>query len=282
MTTQALLRWPTTRLRSPRVFRRRTWIANIWLPSGKRALFNPRVAHISAEAATLVSAVPTNWTYKILHSRNSQRQWNGVYEFMWLESRWVESNVEGLNGLAFRDDPRNPFLFAAGATFDGQDDFYGTLRYSAPDSSTVLASGIEARLIEAEAALQVNNITTFLAKLNEPRASSGIAGLAPLTDPGNVNSATGFAFQRAGTVAVSHRSSARRSSQTRAVDRERWLRARPRDRVPDGRVVPRRRIWYGYQLPDSNRGVEQPAGSGSGPEYLSSIAIRNGDHASDV
>ena len=41
------------------------------------------------EAAALVADVPTNWTYKITHSRNSQREWNGVYEFMWLEGRWV-------------------------------------------------------------------------------------------------------------------------------------------------------------------------------------------------
>jgi len=151
-----------------------------------------------AEAATLVAAVPTEWTYKILHSRNSQRQWNGIYEFMWLEGRWVESNVEGLNGLPYRDDPRNPTLFAAGATFDGQDDFYGTLRYSAPDSSTILASGVEARLIEAEAALQINDNATFLAKLNELRASSGIPGLTPLSDPGTVTGRQNLLFSERG------------------------------------------------------------------------------------
>ena len=151
-----------------------------------------------AEAASLVEAVPTTWTYKILHSRNSQRQWNGVYEFMWLEGRWVESNVEGLNGLPYRDDPRNPTLFAAGGTFDQRDDFYGTLRYAAPDSSTILASGIEARLIEAESALQANDVVTFLAKLNEVRATSGIAGLTPLSDPGTVTARENLLFSERG------------------------------------------------------------------------------------
>ena len=142
-------------------------------------------SHLTA-AATLVADVPTDWTYKITHSRNSQRQWNGVYEFMWLEGRWIEADVEGENGLAYREDPRNPFDFVPGGTFLGVD-FYGTRRYKAPDSLTVLASGVEARLIEAEAALQANDNVTFLKKLNDLRDSSGLAlpALAlPATVPG--------------------------------------------------------------------------------------------------
>ena len=47
-----------------------------------------------------------------------------------------------------------------------------------------LATGIEARLIEAEAALKAGDATTWLAKLNEARAT-GLGGtLAPLADPG--------------------------------------------------------------------------------------------------
>ncbi|MBK5186592.1 MAG: hypothetical protein JJD97_00010 [Gemmatimonadaceae bacterium] len=135
-----------------------------------------------ADAATLVADVPTDWTYKITHSRNSQHEWNGVYEFMWLEGRWVQADGEGLNGLLFREDPRNPFS-ENGSTFVGRP-FFGTLRYSAPDSSTILASGIEARLIEAEAALQANNNVLFLKRLNDLRDSSGLA-LPPLSDPGS-------------------------------------------------------------------------------------------------
>jgi starch-binding outer membrane protein, SusD/RagB family len=88
--------------------------------------------------------------------------------------------------LRYRDDPRNP-ASDVGSTFVGntQVPFWGTLRYSAPDSSTVLASGIEARLIEAEAALQANNNALFLSKLNNVRDSGGVAGLPHLTDPGS-------------------------------------------------------------------------------------------------
>jgi SusD/RagB-like outer membrane lipoprotein len=149
------------------------------------------------EAADLVANIPTDWQYKITHSKNSQREWNGVYEFMWLEGRWVQSDVEGENGLPYRQDPRNPFTFIPQATFVGED-FYGTDRFQSPDSANVLASGVEARLIEAEAALEANDNTTFLKKLNDLRDSSGIAGLAPLTDPGTVTGRQDLLFAERG------------------------------------------------------------------------------------
>ena len=162
-----------------------------------RALQFAGRSHIQ-DAAALVADVPTSWTYKITHSRNSQRQWNGIYEFMWLEGRWIEADTEGVNGLRYRDDPRNP-VSDAGSTFIGNDNvpFFGTLRYQAPDSSTVLASGIEARLIEAEAALELSQNATFLGKLNELRASSGLT-LPPLTDPGSVTARQDMLFSERG------------------------------------------------------------------------------------
>ncbi len=148
-----------------------------------------------AEAATLVADVPTGWTYKITHSKNSQHEWNGVYEFMWLEGRWVQADSEGINGLPYREDPRNPYS-ENGATFVGLP-FFGTLRYSSPDSSTVLASGIEARLIEAEAALQTHDNVLFLKRLNDLRDSSGLA-LPPLADPGTVTGRENLLFSERG------------------------------------------------------------------------------------
>jgi hypothetical protein len=148
-----------------------------------------------AAAATLVADVPTDWTYKITHSKNSQRQWNGIYEFMWLEGRWVQADSEGVNGLAYRHDPRNPFS-TDGSTFIGRP-FFGTLRYQSQDSSTVLASGIEARLIEAEAALQAGTPGPFLQKLNDLRSGSGL-GLPALTDPGNDSARANLLFSERG------------------------------------------------------------------------------------
>jgi hypothetical protein len=152
-------------------------------------------SHLAA-AAALVEHVPTDWTYKITHSRNSQREWNGIYEFMWLEGRWIEADEEGVNGLPYRQDPRNPFDLVEEGTFLGVD-FYGTRRYKAPDSSTVLASGVEARLIEAEAALQANDNVTFLKKLNDLRDSSGLA-LSPLALPATVTAREDLLFSERG------------------------------------------------------------------------------------
>lgn len=151
-----------------------------------------------AAAATLVSDVPTDWTYKITHSKNSQREWNGIYEFMWLEGRWIEADTEGINGLRYRDDPRNP-ASDQGSTFvgNGSVQFWGTLRYSSQDSSTILASGVEARLIEAEAELEAGQNGPFLATLNLLRSGSGLP-LPPLVDPGTVTGRQDLLFEERG------------------------------------------------------------------------------------
>ena len=55
-------------------------------------------------------------------------------------------------------------------------------KYPSIDSPVAMVTGIEARVIEAEAALQGSNLTLWLQKLNDARAT--VTGLAPLTDPG--------------------------------------------------------------------------------------------------
>ncbi|HEV7704032.1 MAG TPA: hypothetical protein VGO46_07045 [Gemmatimonadaceae bacterium] len=152
------------------------------------------------DAASLVVDIPTDWTYKIHHSKNSQREWNGIFEFMWLEGRWVEADTEGTNGLRYRDDPRNPFS-TAGGTFIGSD-FFGTLRYNAEDSSTVLASGIEARLIEAEAELQLgqsSNATTILNTLRTDGTFELKGKDTTITNDGEDTTITDHKFYHPGT-----------------------------------------------------------------------------------
>ena len=58
------------------------------------------------------------------------------------------------------------------------------------------ATGIEARLIEAEAALKAGDATTWLAKLNAARATR--PGLAPLTDPGTADARLNLTFSERG------------------------------------------------------------------------------------
>jgi len=65
--------------------------------------------------------------------------------------------------------------------------------YDARESPTVLASGIEARLVQAEAALDRADDATWLDDLNSLRSGSGLA-LAALTDPGTDSARVDMTF----------------------------------------------------------------------------------------
>ena len=144
-----------------------------------------------ADAATAVSAVPSNFRYVVFHSENSGRQNNGINAFSQLQRRFAIPDREGVNGLPFRSqsDPRAP-AFRASATaigFDAVSPLIVTSKYATRSSSTPLAEGSEARLIEAEAALQASNSALYLQKLNDARAS---AVTYPATAAGGANAAS--------------------------------------------------------------------------------------------
>ncbi len=136
-----------------------------------------------ANAAALLAPVPDAFTYQIEHSIATTREQNGVWVFNTLNKRWSMSDLEGGNGLPFltQNDPRVPYA-AKGNGFDNITPLYVLLKYTDYADPTVLASGVEARLIEAEAAMKTGDFTTWLAKLNALRTT--VAGLAPLADPG--------------------------------------------------------------------------------------------------
>ena len=133
-----------------------------------------------AAAATAVAAVPTSFVYQNTHSDNAGN--NQIWALNTSAKRYVVADNEGGNGLPFRsaNDPRLPTA-AGGNAFDANTPFVNTTLWAKNDPVTIV-SGIEARLIEAEAALQANDVTNYLAKLNIARATA--TGLAPLTDPG--------------------------------------------------------------------------------------------------
>ena len=146
-----------------------------------RALLN---RNQPAAAATAVAAVPTSFQFLSTHSVNS------TDNVMWLQGvslrRYVMGDNEGTNGLNFisANDPRVPTYFPT-----LKNSFDNTLQnVVAPNiwvnrtDPVVIASGIEARLIEAEAALRTGDNTTFLAKLNVARATR--TDLPALADPG--------------------------------------------------------------------------------------------------
>lgn len=151
-------------------------------------------------AANAVTDVPTTFTYTMMYSDAA-----GVYglrgkpndAYVGFQGGSV-SDREGGNGLPFRteSDGRLP-TFTTGS----RNAFNVTLIIpTIPTPSTItLASGVEARLIEAEAALAAND-ATWLSLLNTLRTNGtytvtgtdtawaagtgGVARLAPLTDPG--------------------------------------------------------------------------------------------------
>jgi len=151
----------------------------------RATIFKSSTAASLAAAAALVANVPDDYEYIVFSSGNTDRQNNGVFELQWLEGRWSQSNNEGTNGMPFRNgDPRTPFHdFGPRTAFDGSRNLVVTLKYPSRDASTVLASGLEARLIQAEAALAAGNYATpttgTLAILNNLRAAAGLAALTP-------------------------------------------------------------------------------------------------------
>jgi starch-binding outer membrane protein, SusD/RagB family len=131
-----------------------------------------------AEAAAAVAAVPTSFTALVHYSATTPAQFNGLWALN-DNGRLSVADREGTNGLAFRssNDPRVPWEDSGGTGFDRQTPLYLQLLSPTKDSPVVLASGIEARLIEAEAALQAGSRITFFSRHNTLRSSIGLGML---------------------------------------------------------------------------------------------------------
>jgi hypothetical protein len=150
-----------------------------------------------AQAATAVSAVPASFVYAIEGSTNSARQNNGIWNFTVNFFGFSVPEQEGTNGLPFlsANDPRLPFEDTGEVGFDGETPYFMQQKYPTKESETALASGIEARLIEAEAALQVGNNSAAMQAINTLRQS---AGLSPLATPGTAAARVDLLFRERG------------------------------------------------------------------------------------
>jgi hypothetical protein len=138
-----------------------------------------------AAAAGLVGALATGGRGNSGHPTGD----NGIFFFNRSFKRFSIAHGKGGNGLGFRGaagtnpaqaDPRVTWV-AQGLGFDGMTQSYGWLAINAATDPVPFVKGEEARLIEAEAALQTGNIATFIAIINSLRAP---AGLPPVVDPG--------------------------------------------------------------------------------------------------
>ncbi len=161
-----------------------------------------------AEAATAVAGVPTNFRYTILHSQTTTD--NQIWSYNNIARRYSVSTGEGGVGVNFAtaNDPRLPVCQGGdavcvrnGTSLKTRDDntaqpLYIQLVWPTRDSSVAIASGTEARLLEAEAALKANDVAGFVAKLNQARTEGGVAGLAAnLTDPGSTTARQDLLFR---------------------------------------------------------------------------------------
>jgi starch-binding outer membrane protein, SusD/RagB family len=150
----------------------RARIMNMAMVLRGRALLN---LNRPAEAAAAVATVPTGFVFNITHSENTAAENNGIFAFNTLNRRISPWNREGINGLPYFQrlaplaggdsvqDPRLPVNRAASGLPAGRAGFsvtpmYDQLKYPSRSAPTPLLTGIEARLIEAEAALRDGDI----------------------------------------------------------------------------------------------------------------------------
>ena len=145
-----------------------------------------------AGAAAAVAAVPTEFEYVTEHATSPPRLQNAVFGYSdgWL---WSVSDAEGGNGLPFRtaEDDRVPFDDPEDVGLDGTTPQFTLTKYPGFDASVIIASGIEARLIEAEAQRRGSDFSGMTTTLNDLRA---LQGLDPLDEPGSADEATDLLF----------------------------------------------------------------------------------------
>ncbi len=165
-------------------------ILNLAKVARGRALTN---RGLFGEAAAAVAGVPTDYVYEaelnatgrglqnVIFNAN-----NGLYATV--------ANREGTNGLDFvsANDPRVPTEMVGTGT-DGVTEVHQFMKYTGRYDPIVMASGIEARLIEAEAALQAGG-GNWLSILNDLRATAIDPPMEPLMDPGTQDARVDLLF----------------------------------------------------------------------------------------
>lgn len=129
------------------------------------------------EAATAAAGVPTGFVYQTSHIAGTQ--FNSLWRWLHDQRAYTVGNRAGINGLDFAtaQDPRVP-VRQVGIGPDGVTEVFAPENHAEANSPVTLASGIEARLIEAEAMLQGGDGQGALAILNSLRET--MPGLDPL------------------------------------------------------------------------------------------------------
>jgi hypothetical protein len=147
-----------------------------------------------AAAALAVAPVATTFQYNYQHAETSGRQNNGTWALTVSVGRFGVADVEAGVGLPYRSegnlkqtgttpDPRvADSLARRGANanpngFDGATPQWVQAKYPLRPSPITVADGVEARLIEAEAALATGNAPGALTILNALRSNAALLAL---------------------------------------------------------------------------------------------------------
>jgi hypothetical protein len=147
------------------------------------------------EAAAAVATVPTEFQYVTEHTESPQRLRNAIFAYS-SDFLWSLSDLEGGVGLPYRtaEDPRVPFDDPEDVGLDGTTPQFTLTKYADASASVVVADGVEARLIEAEAQLRASDRPGMTTTLNDLRASFPDLGLADLGVPGSQTEAEDLLF----------------------------------------------------------------------------------------
>jgi starch-binding outer membrane protein, SusD/RagB family len=133
-----------------------------------------------ADARALASTVPPGFVYLVEGSTNAPIEFNGIWNYNIAGNFFGVADFDGGNGLDFisAGDPRVQTLDTGqpGAINFGPD-FVQQFIYSQPASNTVLASGLEAQLIIAEAQLKGGDVAGWTTTLNTLRTNGGMSAL---------------------------------------------------------------------------------------------------------
>jgi hypothetical protein len=143
-----------------------------------------------AGAAAAVAGVSTTFQYNYTHSETTGTQNNGTWSLTISVGRFGVADRKGGNGLPYQSDgdmtkagfdPRVGNVIRpsnGGKGFDngipGGEFQYLQQKYTLRASPSTIADGVEARLIEAEAALQNNDAAGALAILNALRSNAAV------------------------------------------------------------------------------------------------------------
>jgi hypothetical protein len=158
-------------------------ITNLIAVGRARALVNLGRERL-AEAAAAVQDVPTDFVYATEHAETPLRLQNAIWSYT-NSFLWSLSDSEGEVGLPYRsaEDLRVPYTDFEDTGLDLITPQFSLDKYPDASAPVPVADGIEARLIEAEAALQAGDEAGMTTILNDLRAAFPDFELVDLSVP---------------------------------------------------------------------------------------------------